>query len=121
MREIKFRAWNSKMNKFTDPYLTSIDGLGNADIGGAELNFLVIEMFTGLLDKDGKEIYEGDILRVYHDEIGTPIPKDFVGAVKYYECAFYVDDNTQGFPLWHEITQWEVVGNIHQNPNLIEE
>lgn len=63
MREIKFRAWNAKMKSYADPYIVSIDGLGNVEIGGAEVNFLKIEMYTGLKDSNGIEIFEGDVVK----------------------------------------------------------
>lgn len=113
MREIKFRAWNAKMKSYADPYIVSIDGLGNVEIGGAEVNFIEIEMYTGLKDKNGVEIYEGDLLRVCKNKNGL-LQVEFKNA--------YVG----GWVLTHESTEkhlslgarkqidLEVIGNIHE-------
>lgn len=79
-----------------------------------EVDPATVGQFTGLKDKNGKEIYEGDILL---DESGT------YAVVGYSMGAFYVDFG-EGFDLQyfaeciHEIC--EVVGNIHDDPELLE-
>ena len=79
-----------------------------------EVDPATVGQFTGLKDKSGREIYEGDILL---DESGT------YAVVGYSMGAFYVDFG-EGFDLQyfaeciHEIC--EVVGNIHDDPELLE-
>ncbi len=72
MREIKYRAWDKKENEFI--YAEPIFGFFPS-IGANEENTMAfndryaIQEFTGLFDKAGKEIYEGDIVRTEHPQI----------------------------------------------------
>ena len=119
MREIKFRAWDKDKNKmFVNGQLAS----WRLDIITANNN-LVIMQFTGLLDKNGVEIYEGDIV------IGEPpryVNKN-IGVVSYYGCAFHWEGKKSNREKWFdtitsdfEKADIEVIGNIHQNPELLE-
>ena len=66
MREIKFKIWDKENKKFTDDdiYMDKNGNLGRVQDDGfyCEDTFIPLR-FTGLLDKKGKEIYEGDIVR----------------------------------------------------------
>lgn len=66
------------------------------------------QQFTGLLDRDGKEIYEGDVV----DEYGTP------RQVVFQPGAFGTIDRYGDLTL-HSST-WEVIGNIYEHPELLE-
>ena len=74
------------------------------------VDFNTLGQFTGLHDKNGKEIYEGDIIR----------HKDMVKAyhVIYDGHQFCPND---GFRTLCYPKHWEVVGNIHDNPELLKE
>ena len=114
MREIKFRGrWLEKwyygdmMRNERVPVMHYI---------GSKNNFIMVEpdtvgQFTGLLDSNGKEIYEGDVVRT--DDWSTPsfICWDDVTA------SFVVD--RWSVNLAH-VSQIKVIGNVHDNPNLLE-
>ncbi len=68
-------------------------------------------------DKNGKEIYEGDILKVHYiGETGTAIQE-----VLFYEGTFAVNCSEDYKPLLNEVNRYsEVIGNIYENADLLE-
>lgn len=108
MREIKFRAWNPTKNRMSAPY----EPLGNGYLNGTRPTFwpknMVFMQYTGLRDKNGKEIYEGDILRHYpHWDDGRTISEATMIS------PWYCGD-------WSiEPEETEVIGNVWENPELI--
>lgn len=82
---------------------------------------------TGIKDKNGKEIFEGDIVRTTRflgraDEIGGfyEYEKDYLGVVKVLEGAWVIDTGSDAVDLWSEIDENEVLGNIYENLELLE-
>ena len=131
MREIKFRTWNPKFNYFeywgfynddTDnkPYFK-----GTPSGGGFVSNQILdnTEQFTGLRDKNGKEIYEGDIVRYKNkDESGTAkieyLPGSFIFNWKDQNTLHpSIIDSAFYFGCSSEL---DVIGNIHEYPELME-
>lgn len=116
MRELKFRSWDSR-NKVMEV----IDPLG-ADcpdlVGRIQDAQYVVMQFTGLLDKHGKEIYEGDIVKYKTNYYGK-IKEDNQTVIEWVED---LEHDGFGEPLATGYLlrgyDWEIIGNIYENkPN----
>ena len=131
MRTIKFKAKNRICEWVKGDLLQYLDGtvyIGDnkgpwTDDGFHDSDYTRVEIvdqdtvcqFTGLLDKNGKEIYEGDILKVAG--LGKKIEVRFVRGVFAFLWNGDLDDEA---PINAPTQEWaEVVGNIHDNPKLI--
>ena len=114
-REIKFRAWDKRFKLMTFISIINFgakevsDGLENIDF--KDLEFL---QFTGLLDKNGKEIYEGDIVTTFDN---------WKYKICYELDGYWVRNDNYDFRqrLSYETKGLEVIGNIYENPMLLEE
>ena len=117
MREIKFRAWD-EVNKL---YYYNVQNTYDKKIGDNFQNVLdnenlMVEEFTGLKDKNGVEIYENDIIEISDMSYGDS--QNNYGVVKYSEYAELVVGNILLSRIYNAI---EVIGNIHENADLLEE
>jgi uncharacterized phage protein (TIGR01671 family) len=126
MRELKFRAWDTEAKCYVkDPIL--VDNFGQVYVVCEEANNkrgtclithkpnVILERYTELRDKNGKEIYEGDIVRYAIRPSRTTVVEWWSGEEEYYPCC-----TTSGFALPDSEDGYEAIGNIHENPELIE-
>jgi len=132
MREIQFRAWDKKYKamreeNFTDPEdndtkMLFLDTSGrvwtegnSTGLDDASDRFIPIQ-YTGLKDENGKEIYEGDILEcIAKKEYPENNKRDEVRFSD--DSAFVVSTS---LPLtWGGFVSLEIIGNIHENPELL--
>ena len=117
-REIKFRVWDNNKKCFP------IDGeiyLFDA-IKGYRKN-LIAEQYTGFKDKNGKEIYEGDVLVIHHrwsDLSGYYLMVHWGKVRAGWIVAYHKGDTIRAIDLSHIINLVEIIGNIHENPELWE-
>ena len=154
MRPIKFRAWDKEEKKYYEPdyrgYLGIIHDL-NVSLGGDLLireekdgvsrsvheslfpNRYILEQFTGLLDKNGKEIYEGDIVKI-EETTSDGKEHNYNLAVKFSSGTFNIYNPNccktceSGWGCVSDLCEAiafsdnrvSVVGNIHENPELLE-
>lgn len=115
MREIKFRAWDRNRHEFFY-LLIQHPSTGMQATLGSISDLEPWQQYTGLKDKNGVEIYEGDVVR-------TDWGGGFTGEVKYWSAEFGLERR----PIFEPLTpfvrnEWklEVIGNIYENPELLE-
>lgn len=144
-REIKFRAWEkirirpAGEQEFIDSgkmwsvrslvfteygELQYVEIFDSDELGGTKKNAgLELMQSTGLKDKNGKEIYEGDILSLKKH---SKLPHGVYCIVEWDEVhvGFHAlkDNQKNGeyvLNIWNAKTHWEVIGNIYENPELL--
>lgn len=148
-RQIKFRGYVKDISEFGDDVVPHeghfvfgnlvqdkgfsyiVGGMAEANDEYAALEYWQpvgnenVDEFTGLKDKNGKDIYEGDIL-AWHSNIYRK--HDWVGLVLYRGAGFAVQESDKSYssPEWldcacrKDANIIEVIGNVHENPELLE-
>jgi hypothetical protein len=122
MRELKFRAWdkyhkifrsNSHIHVFIQDFenntifkMNHADNYNNKD-RDYNNDRIIIQQYTGIKDANSNEVYEGDILQ---DDDG------YIDIVKYHEEGYYHAGDWDG----GDFTYCKVIGNIYENPELLE-
>ena len=143
MRGIKFRLWDKDYNYMIEPEdihprVTSecitgdgkvLEVIENNSYMGTDISFediynnRILMQYTGLKDKNGKEIYEGDVVKVSEEYGGhaySPLVVDFKDSCFVLRRINYMSDYNPMFK--YDFTQvYEIIGNIYENPELLSE
>jgi uncharacterized phage protein (TIGR01671 family) len=118
MRELKFRVWDVKLNEYVPKreldrnFGLDFNGELRCLIASREKDPFILQQYTGLTDKNGKEIYEGDIINLKFGELNANL---VVKWDKYMGLKYH---NGGWTSLVHVDTHGEVIGNIFENPEL---
>jgi uncharacterized phage protein (TIGR01671 family) len=131
MREIKFRGKDQWGNwRYGDLMKTSIPTASpviveefyydDPDDSMFEVDPATVGQFTGLLDSNGKEIYEGDIVRFELPPMVLTNEKTAVGVVVYEYGQFLVIIHAMRFTIFSIINDCTIIGNVHDSPELLE-
>ncbi len=134
MREIKFRAWFeghmyevAKLDFWGDPEQATCDLAGPGENGEGEEFFDIyvgeveLMQYTGLKDKNGKEIYEGDIVENSTQTVYLGHKYEVVWNKNYAGYQLMSNGFASNIPLIQNFMSYKVIGNIYENPELLEE
>jgi hypothetical protein len=121
-RQFKFRVWDPETKQWANPDYLECGNGGELMYFGHTPNRdkFIIQQFTGLLDKNGREIYEGD---VFKDDNGEALIVKW-GKIKYMGhqgFQFFLLDGSEYcfYGSMGNFNEKELVGNIFENPELI--
>lgn len=123
----RYRAWNKATKAMYE-----VDDIMSIDFGKSEISvktlffertncykFDGIELMqsTGLMDKNGKEIFEGDIVKMAKNVYSEPT---YYEVVRHQGGAYRLESEEHGCELWLRHTDCDIAGNIYDNPELLE-
>ena len=131
MKGLKFRVWDKIYKRYVKPYAVCLDGRAivitepSNDLETLDSKRVNIEQYTGLKDKNGQKIYEGDIVTFMVERfdsitLGFDSEQWHTAVVEWNQddaCYSFVDGD-EPFSVQFEA---EVIGNIHETPGLLVE
>lgn len=122
----RYRAWDSVEKKFVEHFFITDNGLicnmekptsDSKLLIPIEKSELILMQSTGLKDKNGKEIFEGDIVKMAKDVYSEPT---YYEVVRHRGGAYRLESKQHGCELWLRHTDCEVVGNVFENKELLD-
>ena len=119
----RYRAWDKKFKE-----MVQVDALvfeeqivkatyKNGNVVKEDLKNYILMQSTGLTDKNGKEIFEGDVVKMAKNVYSEPTCYE---VVRHRGGAYRLDSKQYGCELWLRHTDCEIAGNIYKNPELLE-
>lgn len=119
----RFRAWDKEFKE-----MVQVDALvfdeqiikatyKNGNVVKEDLKNYILMQSTGLTDKNGKEIFEGDVVKMAKNVYSEPT---YYEVVRHRGGAYRLDSKQYGCELWLRHTDCEIAGNIYKNPELLE-
>lgn len=124
-RERKYRVWDIDGEQYiTESGYIQIAGNGTCVAFDQEVwqDKVIVEDWTGLKDKNGVDIYEGDIVKCWdnaYEDPNWPFDKQHIGVIEYRAPRFVLAIGNTDITSWDNAENIEVIGNIHQNPELL--
>lgn len=124
MRDIKFRAWDSENKRMLDvtQVTWSVQNKGRMEVYSVgKINNPTLLQYTGLHDKNGKEIYEGDIVK--HSSMDTVFFVEWDSTLTGFELFYWQKGvkRKSVYVISYQLNgeRFEVIGNIYENPELL--
>ncbi|TXJ64547.1 hypothetical protein FGO88_15620 [Lactiplantibacillus plantarum] len=127
---IKFRAWDKKTKEYfhiselwnsgTNPECFNFDGWTDNFGNKGRLKDIVIEQFTGLTDVNGEDIYVGDIIKSSYKYAQPKVSQIIIENGNSYILGEDLATGNEMLVSDH-ISEIKVIGNVHTNPELLEE
>ena len=128
MKQVKFRAWEKKFKEMIEVYdIDFAGGIINFNTAWRGLEEVELMQYTGLKDKNGKERYFDDIVKItwrkdtdsYLQQGDDYIEKEFIARIDWYiDRIVYVLANGKKLNCPSD-AQFEIIGNIYENPGLL--
>lgn len=124
----KFRVWMKSLKWMCDVTNISLDSKfvdicqqGDTERYtemSVEFDEITLMQSTGLVDKNGKEIFEGDIVKMSKDVYSEPT---YYEVVRHRGGAYRLESKQHGCELWLRHTDCEIAGNVYENQELLED
>lgn len=123
-REIKFRGkkvdlGGTKDTSFVYGFLSNTEFINDKFGNGHCVDYKTTGQFTGLKDREAKEIYEGDILKCWDNCVVEEWSKYHIGCVVYIGLNFSLKIKDNYLSSFYNSENILVIGNIHENPELL--